>query len=78
MGMERVDGKIQSGVKPPQSKKEESVISREDAKVRRKERRRFSVSFPSPSSAVAKDVSLICKHLRMKSGDFLHYILHPY
>jgi hypothetical protein len=31
-----------------------------------------------PSSAVAKDVSLICKHLRMKSGDFLHYILHPY
>jgi hypothetical protein len=32
----------------------------------------------SPSSAVAKGVLLICKHLRMKSGDFLHYILHPY
>jgi hypothetical protein len=44
MGMERVDGKIQSGVKPPQSKKEGSGISREDAKARRKGRRRFSVS----------------------------------
>jgi hypothetical protein len=32
MGRERVDGKIQSGVKPPQSKKEGSGISREDAK----------------------------------------------
>jgi hypothetical protein len=31
-----------------------------------------------PSSAVAKDVLLICKYLCMKSGDFLHYILHPY
>jgi hypothetical protein len=28
MGIERVDGKIQSGVKPPQSKKEGSGISR--------------------------------------------------
>jgi hypothetical protein len=32
MGRERVDGKIQSGVKPPQSKKEGSGISREGAK----------------------------------------------
>jgi hypothetical protein len=35
MGIERVDGKIQSGVKPPQSKKEGSGISREDAKARK-------------------------------------------
>jgi hypothetical protein len=35
MGRERVDGKIQSGVKPPQSKKEGSGISREDAEVRK-------------------------------------------
>jgi hypothetical protein len=35
MGIERDDGKIQSGVKPPQSKKEGSGISREDAKARR-------------------------------------------
>jgi hypothetical protein len=35
-------GKIQSGVKPPQSKKEGSVISREDAKARRKGRKRGS------------------------------------
>jgi hypothetical protein len=32
MGIERVEGKIQSGVKPPQSKKEGSGISRGDAK----------------------------------------------
>jgi hypothetical protein len=44
MGRERVDGKIQSGVKPPQFKKPGSGISREDAKARRKGRRRFSVS----------------------------------
>jgi hypothetical protein len=44
MGMERVDGEIQSGVKPPQSKKPGSGISREDAKARSKGRRRFSVS----------------------------------
>jgi hypothetical protein len=31
-----------------------------------------------PSSAVAKDVLLICNYLRMKSGDFLHYILHQF
>jgi hypothetical protein len=31
MGIERVEGKIQSGVKPPQSKKEGSGISREGA-----------------------------------------------
>jgi hypothetical protein len=42
MGIERVDGKIQSGVKPPQSKKPGSGISREDAKARRKGRRRGS------------------------------------
>jgi hypothetical protein len=35
MGMERVDGKIQSGVKPPQSKKEGYAISRGDAETRR-------------------------------------------
>jgi hypothetical protein len=35
MGIERVDGKIQSGVQPPQSKKEGSGISREDAEVRK-------------------------------------------
>jgi hypothetical protein len=35
MGRERVDGKIQSGVKPPQSKKEGCGISREDAKARK-------------------------------------------
>jgi hypothetical protein len=35
MGIERDDGKIQSGVKPPQSKKEGCGISREDAKARR-------------------------------------------
>jgi hypothetical protein len=33
MGIERVDGKIQSGVKPPQSKKEGSAISREGAMI---------------------------------------------
>jgi hypothetical protein len=35
MGIERVDGKIQSGVKPPQSKKPGSGISREDAETRK-------------------------------------------
>jgi hypothetical protein len=35
MGIERVDGKIQSGVKPPLSKKVGSGISREDAKAQR-------------------------------------------
>jgi hypothetical protein len=35
MGMERVDGKIQSGVKPPQSKKGGSGISRGGAETRR-------------------------------------------
>jgi hypothetical protein len=35
MGRERVDGKIQSGVKPPQSKKEGCGISRGDAEVRK-------------------------------------------
>jgi hypothetical protein len=35
MGIKRVDGKIQSGVKPPQSKKQGSAISREDAKPRK-------------------------------------------
>jgi hypothetical protein len=35
MGRERDDGEIQSGVKPPQSKKPGSGISREDAKARR-------------------------------------------
>jgi hypothetical protein len=35
MGIERVDGKIQSGVKPPQSKKEGSGISRGGAETRR-------------------------------------------
>jgi hypothetical protein len=35
MGIERVDGEIQSGVKPPQSKKEGSGISRGDAETRR-------------------------------------------
>jgi hypothetical protein len=44
IGIEHVDGKIQCGVKPPQSKKPGSGISREDAKARRKGRRRFSVS----------------------------------
>jgi hypothetical protein len=34
-GVEHVDGKIQSGVKPPQSKKEGSGISRGDAEARR-------------------------------------------
>jgi hypothetical protein len=38
MEVERVDGKIQSGVKPPQSKKEGCGISRGDAKMRRRER----------------------------------------
>jgi hypothetical protein len=33
--VEHVDGKIQSGVKPPQSKKEGCGISREDAKARK-------------------------------------------
>jgi hypothetical protein len=44
IGIEHVDGKIQSGVQPPQSKKSGSGISREDAKARSKGRRRFSVS----------------------------------
>jgi hypothetical protein len=35
MGIERVDGKIQSGVKPPQSKKPGSGTSREGAKARK-------------------------------------------
>jgi hypothetical protein len=35
VGIERVDGKIQSGVKPPQSKKSGSGISREAAKARK-------------------------------------------
>jgi hypothetical protein len=34
-GVKSVDGKIQSGVKPPQSKKEGSGISRGDAEARR-------------------------------------------
>jgi hypothetical protein len=37
MARERVDEEIQSGVKPPQSKKQGSGISREDAKKRKKE-----------------------------------------
>jgi hypothetical protein len=52
-GVERADRKIQSGVKPPQSKKEGSGISREGAKKRKKEVFR---EFPRPSCAVAKDV----------------------
>jgi hypothetical protein len=44
MARERIDGKIQSGVKPPQSKKSGFGTSREGAKARRKGRRRFSVS----------------------------------
>jgi hypothetical protein len=55
MEIERVDGKIQSGVKPPQSKKEGSAISREGAKQRKKEVFR---EFPGPRCAVAKDVLL--------------------
>jgi hypothetical protein len=35
MEIERVDGKIQSGVQPPQSKKPGSGISRGDAETRR-------------------------------------------
>jgi hypothetical protein len=35
MEIERFDGKIQSSVKPPQSKKPGSAISREAAKARR-------------------------------------------
>jgi hypothetical protein len=35
MGIKRVDGEIQSGVKPPQSKKPGSGISRGDAEVRK-------------------------------------------
>jgi hypothetical protein len=53
MGIERVDGKIQSGVKPPQSKKPGSGISREGAKKRKKEVFR---EFPGQSCAVAQDV----------------------
>jgi hypothetical protein len=53
MGRERVDGKIQSGVKPPQSKKVGCGISREGAKQREKEVFR---EFPSPRCAVAQDV----------------------
>jgi hypothetical protein len=53
MGIERVAGKIQIGVKPPQSKKEGSGISREDAKKRKKE---VFGEFPSPRCAVAQDV----------------------
>jgi hypothetical protein len=58
-------GKIQSGVKPPQSKKEESVISREDAETRRRRKKEVSVSRgdaktrrvgDSPSCAVTRDV----------------------
>jgi hypothetical protein len=43
-------GEIQSGVKPPQSKKQESEISRGDAKARRVGDR--------PSAAVAQNVLL--------------------
>jgi hypothetical protein len=46
MGRERVDGKIQSGVQPPQSKKEGCGISRGDAETRRVGDR--------PSAAVTK------------------------
>jgi hypothetical protein len=35
MGIGRADGKIQSGVQPPQSRKEGSGISCEDAKARK-------------------------------------------
>jgi hypothetical protein len=48
MGIERVDGKIQSGVKPPLSKKQGSAISREGAKARR--------VGDSPSAAVTQGV----------------------
>jgi hypothetical protein len=37
-------GKIQSGVKPPQSKKTGFGISREDAKARRRRKKEVSVS----------------------------------
>jgi hypothetical protein len=56
MGIERVDGKIQSGVKPPQSKKPGSGTSREGAKARNKRKKEIFREFPSPSCAVAKDV----------------------
>jgi hypothetical protein len=55
MGIERVDGEIQSGVKPPQSKKVGCGISREGAKKRKKEVFR---ELPGPRCAVAKDVLL--------------------
>jgi hypothetical protein len=42
MGMERVDGKIQSGVKPPQSKKEGSGNSREGAEEKEERGKRFT------------------------------------
>jgi hypothetical protein len=48
MGRAPADGKIQSGVKPPQSKKQGSGISRGDAKARRVRDR--------PSAAVTNDV----------------------
>jgi hypothetical protein len=53
LGSSAPKGKIQSGVKPPQSKKPESGISREGAKKRKKEVFR---GFPGPRCAVAKDV----------------------
>jgi hypothetical protein len=67
MGIERVDGKIQSGVKPPQSKKPGSGISREGGRwlgwglTRRREgakKRKNEVfrGFPGPRCAVAQDV----------------------
>jgi hypothetical protein len=56
MGIERVDGKIQSGVKPPQSKKPGSGISREAAKARNKRKKQLSREFPGPRCAVAQGV----------------------
>jgi hypothetical protein len=58
MGIERVDGKIQSGVKPPQSKKPGSGISREAAKARNKRKKQVFREFPGPRCAVAQDVLL--------------------
>jgi hypothetical protein len=56
MGIERVDGKIQSGVKPPQSKKPGSGISREDAKARSKGKKEVFREFRRPRCAVAQGV----------------------
>jgi hypothetical protein len=64
MEIERVDGKIQSGVKPPQSKKEGSGIFTR-RREEKEERRRFPHSPPAPCPRLSTPVSRPNSHVSM-------------